>query len=119
MRPELQDRICALGPVVDGDVGNWRQYLVTVVLSVQLRVLTRLQTQIEAGHYRHDVPFELNQCVSFARTQGSETHNWMLQLSAVLVELGVDKTVVLERLQSTIRITTFYFLPRFRVSIFE
>lgn len=72
-----------------------------VVVGVVLGVLAVLKAHLEARHDRQQVPLELQQRVTLARTQRTETHHWVLHLLAELVELCVDKTVVLEYLQQS------------------
>jgi len=98
-RRELEDGEARLLPEVDFDVADGREDLMPVVVGVVLGVFTRLQTHVEPRHERQQVPLELQQRVTFARTQSTEAHHWVLHLAAELVELGVDETVILEYLQ--------------------
>jgi len=96
---ELQSGKSRLLSEIDDDVADWRQNLVSVVVSVVLGVLAISQTQVEARNDRNQVPLELQQRVALTRTQRTETHHRMLHLPPGLVELCVDEAVIPEHLR--------------------
>ena len=95
---EVQHRMAGDRLVVNRDVGHRRKYLVPVTPVVVLRMLTILQFQFEAIEDCQYAPAQLQQGVTFARTQGAERQQRVLQFSSGLVECGVDEPVVLELL---------------------
>jgi len=71
---------------------------VTVVGRIVLGMLTGLQAHFETGDHRDQKPLELEQGVTLAWTQSSESHHWMFDLLAGLVELGINETIELKHL---------------------
>ena len=80
---------------------QWGKDLVSMVLGVVLCLLLALTLKFEPGHDAEDVPFQLQKGVSLAGAKGTESGKGVLQFFSILVELGIDKSVIFELLQHT------------------
>ena len=71
----------------------------SMILVGILCMLTGLQLHVKPGEHRHKVPLDLEKGVALSWAQGAESHHWMLDCFAILVEdLLVAETVILEYL---------------------
>ena len=83
------------------DVRLRRKDLVTVVAVVIFGWLVIFQGHVEPRQQTNDEPFQLKKSETLAGAEGSESKNGVLQLFAVLVEGGIDKSIMLESLKRT------------------
>ena len=93
---ELRD--LAVDSVPDLNVVDGRENLVAVEVSVDLSGLSGQQLHGEVVEEGEDVPFDLEQGDLLTGTERAEQEDGVLDLLAVLVELGIHKTVVFEGL---------------------